>query len=158
MLREITPHMQVYEASIHYSLIRLGHDSPLDSPAKIVDYMEGSFEDAPCQESIWVICLDRRNRPISRTRVTLGTLTGTFAHPREVFRVAILAAAASIALVHNHPSGDPSPSNADRAVTRQIRDAAEIMQIDLIDHVIIGDKSGDPIGRGYFSFRDAGLL
>jgi DNA repair protein RadC len=61
-------------------------------------------------------------------------------------------------VAHNHPSGDPGPSQADIHVTRTLREAAKILQIDLLDHVIVGDVKSDPQARGYYSFREAGLL
>jgi DNA repair protein RadC len=80
-------------------------------------------------------------------------------HPREVFKPAILASAASVVVSHNHPSsGDPHPSSADLQVTRQLREAAQVLGIDLLDHVVVGTKEGDPAGKGYYSFREAGLL
>src|SRR5882724_6894829 len=130
--------MQIYEASIQYHLVRLGDEQPLETPDKVVRYMEGAFLDCPVQESFYVICLNQKSRPLSRTRITLGTLTSTLAHPREIFRVAILAAAAKIIVVHQHPSGDPGPSAADHQVTKQLYEAGKIMGIELIDHVVIG--------------------
>ena len=150
--------MQVYEARIEYSLIRLGDDEPVDTPEKVVRYMTGAFTDCPVQESFYVVCLNQKSRPLSRTRITLGTLTSTLAHPREIFRVAILASAAKIIVAHQHPSGDPGPSAADHLVTKQLHEAGKIMGIELIDHVVIGTKEDDPTRRGYFSFRQAGLI
>ncbi len=150
--------MQVYEASIQYHLVRLGHEEPLNTPPKVVDYMAGAFDDSPLQESFYIVCLNRKNRPLCRHRISLGTVSGTLVHPREVFRVAVLASASAIVAVHNHPSGDPAPSAADVQVTRQLREAAKTMQIDLLDHVIIGTKEDDPTARGYHSFREAGLI
>ena len=88
----------------------------------------------------------------------MGTATATLAHPREVFRVAVLASAVAIVCIHNHPSGDPSPSAADVAITRQLHEAGNLMEIELLDHLIIGNQEDDPNGRGYFSFREAGRL
>jgi DNA repair protein RadC len=79
-------------------------------------------------------------------------------HPREVFREAIRAAASAIICAHNHPSGDPAPSAADIRVTRQLREAALTVEIDLLDHVIVGSPVADPAGVGWYSFRSAGLL
>lgn len=73
----------------------------LNTPDKIADYMRDAYAKIPLQESFWVICLDRKNKPISRTMISLGTLTSTLAHPREVFKIAILASAASIIVSHN---------------------------------------------------------
>jgi len=109
-------------------------------------------------EKLWVLCLNRKNRLIKRVEVTSGTATGSLVHPREVFRSAIREAATAVICVHNHPSGDPAPSSADLQVTRRLREAAVAVDIELIDHLILGTKTADPAGRGYYSFREAGLL
>jgi DNA repair protein RadC len=91
--------------------------------------------------------------------VTSGTATAALAHPREVFREALRHNATAIACVHNHPSsGDPAPSAPDVNVTRQLREAAKAVDIELVDHVIVGRPEADPLGLGYFSFRQAGML
>ncbi len=95
-----------------------------------------------------MLLLDGRHRLIAAEEVSVGTLTASLVHPREVFRDAIRNAAAAIVLVHNHPSGDPGPSAEDRAVTRRLRSAGELLGIRVLDHVIVAD-------RGYFSFREA---
>jgi DNA repair protein RadC len=97
-------------------------------------------------------------RLIKRVEVTSGTATGSLVHPREVFRTAIREAATAVICVHNHPSGDPAPSSADLQVTRRLREAALAVDIELTDHLILGTKAGDPAGRGYYSFREVGLL
>ncbi|HTB79566.1 MAG TPA: JAB domain-containing protein [Opitutaceae bacterium] len=150
--------MQVYEASIKYHLVRVGQEAALDRPEKIVEYMQGAFDEAPVAEMFYVVCLNRKNRPLCRSRITLGTATAALAHPREVFRVAVLASATAIVCVHNHPSGHPGPSSADIAITRQLRDAGRTMDIELLDHIIIGTKEDDPAGLGFHSFRSAGLI
>jgi DNA repair protein RadC len=109
-------------------------------------------------EKFWVLCLNRRNRLRKRVEVSSGTATAALAHPREIFRAAIREAAAAVVCAHNHPSGDPSPSAADIQLTRQLREAAAAVDIPLLDHVIIGRRGADPLGRGYYSFREAGLL
>ncbi len=109
-------------------------------------------------EKFWVLCLDRRNRLRKRVEVSSGIATAALAHPREVFRAAIREAAAAVVCAHNHPSGDPSPSAADIQLTKQLREAASAVDIPLLDHVIIGRRGADPLGRGYYSFREAGLL
>jgi len=110
------------------------------------------------QEGFYVILLDRKNHPLGRVLVTLGTLTSSLVHPREVFRPAILASAASVILAHNHPSGDPTPSSADIQVTRQLREASRAVDIEILDHVIVGSQESDPAKVGHYSFRNAGLL
>ena len=109
-------------------------------------------------EKFWVLCLDRKNRLLRRVESTSGTATSSLVHPREVFREAIRLSASAIIAVHNHPSGDPAPSRADIKVTRQLREAASVIGIDLLDHVILGQKSKDPQGIGYYSFNEAGLI
>lgn len=109
-------------------------------------------------EKFWVLCLNRKNRLIKRVEITSGTATSALAHPREVFRAAVRESATAITCVHNHPSGDPSPSAPDMNVTRMLREAAKAVDIQLMDHVIVGRASSDPLAKGWFSFRDAGIL
>src|SRR5829696_496726 len=142
--------MRVYEAKMVYSLIALGEEVRLDRPAKIAEYLHSAFEENPMQEAFYCVYLDRKNHPLGRHLITLGTATGTLVSPREVFRGAILANAVALCVAHNHPSGDPSPSSADVQVTRALREAAKILQIELLDHVIVGDAKSDPQGRGFF--------
>lgn len=109
-------------------------------------------------EHFWVLCLDRKNRLLRRVEATKGTATNSLVHAREVFREAIKLSATAIIAVHNHPSGDPAPSRADIHVTRQLREAAKVIGIDLIDHIIVGEAAKDPNRLGYYSFNDAGLI
>ena len=146
--------MRIFEASIRYTLVRLGEDESLDSPAKVAEYLGGVFEPYPTQEAFFVICLDRKNHPICRSLITLGTLSSSLIHPREIFRIAILASASAIVVAHNHPSGDPTPSEDDIKISRQIKEAGKIMGIELMDHVIIGDTEQNR----YYSLAQNGLL
>ena len=109
-------------------------------------------------EKFWVLCLNRKNRLLKQVEITSGTATSSLAHPREVFREAIRHGATAVVCAHNHPSGDPAPSAADVQVTRQLREAARAVDIELLDHVIVGRPAADPRGLGYYSFREAGLL
>lgn len=109
-------------------------------------------------EKFWVLALNRKNLLIKQTEVTSGTASSSLVHPREVFREAIRLGALSIIGVHNHPSGDPSPSSADIQVTRQLREAAKTVGIDFLDHIILGKPNVDPAHRGYYSFREGGFL
>ncbi|HQD76774.1 MAG TPA: JAB domain-containing protein, partial [Bacillota bacterium] len=92
-----------------------------------------------------------RNQVIGVDRVSVGTLNSSAVHPRELFRNAIKRSAASIILVHNHPSGDPTPSREDVEVTGRLIDAGKIIGIDVLDHIIIGDNR-------FTSFKARGLL
>lgn len=109
-------------------------------------------------EKFWVLCLNRKHRLLKCVEISSGTATSALAHPREVFRAAIRESASAVVCAHNHPSGDPAPSAQDMQVTRQLRESAKIVAIDLLDHIIIGRAGADPTGRGYYSFRDAGCL
>lgn len=139
-------------------LIQQGSDAPVLGRAELVaDYFQAITVGLQV-EKFWALCLNRKNRLLRRIEVTSGTATNSLVHPREVFRDAIREGAAALICVHNHPSGDPAPSAADIQVTRQLREAAKVISIDLLDHVIVGRKHADPSGLGYYSFRSAGLL
>lgn len=100
-------------------------------------------------ECFLALLLDGRHRVIAEAVISQGTLTASLVHPREVFRPALRESAAAMVLVHNHPSGDPSPSPEDREVTRRLSEAGELLGVRVVDHVVVAE-------RGYHSFRDAG--
>ena len=102
-------------------------------------------------EEFHVLTLDTQNRITRDLLITRGLLNSSLVHPREVFRAAIAEAAASVIVVHNHPSGIPAPSADDRAVTRQLVEAGRLLDVPVYDHVIVA-------GDRYFSFAEAGLL
>lgn len=94
------------------------------------------------QEEFHIVTLDTKYQPITTHRITVGTLDASLVHPREVFRPAIRDAASAVLLVHNHPSGDPTPSNEDRQVTRQLEKAGQTVGINVLDHIIVaGDTA-----------------
>lgn len=94
------------------------------------------------QEEFWIVSLDTKNVPIDCHQITVGTLRNSLVHPREVFRPAIRDAANCIIAVHNHPSGDPTPSDQDISVTERLEQTAEVVGIPLIDHIVVGaDKA-----------------
>ncbi len=103
------------------------------------------------REAMWVTCLDAKNRVTCLSQVSLGTLSAAPVHPREVFKIALMANAHSVITVHNHPSGDPTPSPEDRAITAQLKSASQILGVKYLDHLIVGE------GR-YYSFADEGGL
>jgi DNA repair protein RadC len=102
------------------------------------------------EERLGIVMLDAKLRVIRIELLSVGTLHATAVHPREVFRAAALASASCIAIFHNHPSGDPYPSEADVAITLQVVAAGEVMGIEVVDHIILGDGC-------WFSFRKAGV-
>jgi DNA repair protein RadC len=102
-------------------------------------------------EEFHLLALDSQSQVLRDVLVTRGLLNSSLVHPREVFRAAIAEAAAGIIVAHNHPSGDPTPSAEDRAVTRQLSDAGRLLDLPLYDHVIVA-------GDRFFSFSSEGLL
>jgi DNA repair protein RadC len=146
--------MEVARRAISFPAI----ESPVLSRADQIAASLQSVASGLDVEKFWVLCLNRRNRLRKRVEISSGTATAALAHPREVFRSAIREGASALVCVHNHPSGDPSPSAADIQLTRQLREAAAAVDIPLLDHVIVGRRGADPLGRGYYSFREAGLL
>jgi DNA repair protein RadC len=124
--------------------------APVRSPRDVAALYAPRLEDLPVEE-FHVAVLDSQHRLERDVTVTRGILNSSLVHPREVFREAIAERAAAVILVHNHPSGDPSPSADDRAVTEQLVAAGRLLDIPVHDHVIIGR------GR-YTSFAEAGLL
>ena len=133
-------------------------DAPLLNRADLVAAYFQPFSFGLEVEKFWVLCLNRKNRLLKRVEVTSGTATSSLAHPREVFREAIRESATAVLCAHNHPSGDPAPSSADIKITRQLREAGHAVDITLLDHVILGSSVADPLGRGYYSFRESGLI
>ncbi|UCD24231.1 MAG: DNA repair protein RadC [Gemmatimonadota bacterium] len=119
-------------------------------PADVHRWCEPLMSDLTVEE-FHLLALDAQNRITRDILITRGLLDSSLVHPREVFRAAIAEAAAGVIVVHNHPSGNPTPSADDRAVTRQLVDAGRVLDIPVHDHVIVG-------GDQFFSFSEAGLL
>jgi len=132
-----------------------------DAPHKIADLWKKEVTKSdwfdPDKEALVVFTFNTRLRCTGFFLVALGTLNETCAHPRDILKPAIAASAYTFAIAHNHPSGDPSPSEADRKLTRRIREAGELLGIALLDHVIIGEPAPDR-ALPYFSFRECGLI
>ncbi len=118
----------------------------ISSATDVYNLMKDKFFQAK-KEYFYILLLDIKNRLIKEIKVSEGILTASLVHPREVFNPAIKESAASIILIHNHPSEDPKPSREDIEITNQIRQAGNILGIKVLDHIIIG-------GRNYFSFAE----
>lgn len=116
-----------------------GKKPVIKSPEDVVRLVKGELKDKK-KEHFFVILLDTRNQYLGKEKVSIGSLDTSIVHPREVFKPALSVSAASIILAHNHPSGDPQPSEEDIKLTKRLVEAAEIMGIDVLDHIIIGDK------------------
>jgi DNA repair protein RadC len=127
----------------------------IDSP-ELVNELVGPEMRRLRKESLRVILLDTRYHLIRVEEVSIGSVNESIAHPRDIFRPALVCSASAVIVVHNHPSGDASPSQTDHSLTRRLAEAAELLQIKLLDHIIIGAPAeGSP---GYFSFKEAGVL
>jgi len=118
----------------------------ISSAMDVYNLMKDKFFQAK-KEYFYILLLDIKNRLIKEIKVSEGILTASLVHPREVFNPAIKESAASIILIHNHPSEDPKPSREDIEITNQIKQAGNILGIKVLDHIIIG-------GRNYFSFAE----
>ena len=132
----------------------------MDSPEVACDLWQEVVADDPShepdKEHLIAVLLNTKMRVIGYHVVSVGSLNEAVAHPREIFRAAILAGAFGMVLMHNHPSGDPTPSEADRRLTRRIQEGAKIVDIHLFDHVVIGSAEAGDVP--YYSFRKSGLL
>lgn len=106
-------------------------------------------------ERFYAIYCDAKGRPLAIAQISEGTLTSSLVHPREVFAPALALRAACIVIAHNHPSGDPEPSDADREATRRLERAGRLLGVDLLDHVVVASINGK---ASHVSFLDRGWL
>ena len=121
----------------------------ISSPEDVDGLLRGRIANLD-RENFVVVLLNTKNEVIEFPTISVGTLSASLDHPREVFKPAIRASAAGVILAHNHPSGRVEPSREDREVTGRLKEAARIIGIEVLDHVILGD--------GYFSMKEHGLL
>lgn len=132
------------------------HSRPLErrraiaSSRDVAAALTGRFA-AESREHFMALALDAKNQPLAQLTIAIGGLTACAVQPADVFRPVLQAAAVSVIFVHNHPSGDPTPSEADLAITERLCRAGEVLGIAVLDHVVLG-------GKDYFSFADAGIL
>lgn len=125
-------------------------DMQVTSSQAIGEYLISEFKGKE-QENFILICLDTKNNIIKKKTLYTGGLSSCIVEPRDVFREAIKCSSARIIIAHNHPSGNPEPSQADFATTRRIEESGELMGIDLLDHIIVGDNR-------FVSMREEGGL
>jgi len=118
------------------------------APQQVADTFQFLMKET--KEMFITLHLDGKNRIICMDLVSIGSLNQSIVHPREVFKTALLSNAAAVILIHQHPTGDPSPSSEDIAITRRLKEAGDLLGIKVLDHIIIGD--------GYLSFVERGLL
>lgn len=128
---------------------------PVEQPEDVYRLMSPTLQSL-ARESLYVILVNTRLRVTGTHEISRGTVNETVAHPRDIFQPVILNDSYGFLLVHNHPSGDPTPSQADRTLTRRVAATAETMQVRFLDHIIIGHPGHHH--EPWFSFREAGLL
>jgi len=128
---------------------------PLGTPGEVYAFIGPELRALP-REVVRLLLVDTRGHLIRMEEISTGSVNETVAHPREILRPAVTHSAHAFILVHNHPSGDPTPSAADRQITRRISEAAAVFQIKFNDHIIIGHPQNG--NAPYFSFREAGIL
>ncbi len=126
-----------------------------NQPQHAFEYWHANIATGPLYnpevECFVVLILNTKYRVRGHNLVSIGSLNETIAHPREVFRAAVIGAAYGVVLMHNHPSGDPQPSDADMRTTRTMVEAGKILRIEVTDHIIVGYNK-------YYSFREAGII
>lgn len=127
-------------------LVSNGYTNTIETASDVFNIYSHKFVNEK-KENFMVLCLDKKNNIIKEESVSIGTLDSSLVHPREVFKSAIKESAYSIILIHNHPSGDCSPSAQDMEVTRVLMKAGETLDIPIVDHIIIGKDN-------YFSFKE----
>ena len=132
-------------------------DAPvLDTPERVADFLREANR-VYTVENFQVVFLNTRRRLMSVENISQGTLDTLLVHPREVFAPAIAKRAAAIILVHNHPSGDPTPSEADIKVTRDLIRVGQLLKIEVLDHIILGKRTEER-PRDFVSLREAGYF
>lgn len=142
---------EIHAAALsHLRAYRIRRGRALSSPALVREYLAVAYG-ARESELFGTLMLDQRNQLLGVAELFNGTIGGASVHPREVVKTALAANAATVVLFHNHPSGNPEPSNADEIVTRRVRDALGLVDVRVIDHVIVA-------GDAYVSFAERGLL
>jgi DNA repair protein RadC len=153
---DTTMTMRLRELTLRYSAVNDAGGSPLlvgktiERPSDAAPALVSLLQHEAVEVFV-VLCLSTKRRVLGYYEVSRGTLDSTLVHPRDVFKVAVLANAAAIIAAHNHPSGDPSPTREDLAVTRRLVSAGEILGIEVLDHIVIGDE-------GWVSLHGAKLI
>lgn len=124
--------------------------STVHSPIDAVSILQPMLEDCD-REKFIALLLDTKNHVVAANTVSIGTVNASLVHPREIFKVALLCNASAVILAHNHPSGNPTPSHEDIDITNRLKKAGEILGIEVLDHIIIGDNT-------WTSFKEKGLI
>lgn len=142
--------MAAFELAKRLAESRMEYHGVVNCPEDAAQLVLGDLSFAD-KEHFMIIMLNTKNRVIAKKVVSIGHLQAALVHPREMFKEAIKRSSAALILVHNHPSGDVTPSKEDIATTKRLREAGDVLGIEVLDHIIVGDNR-------FFSFREHGLL
>ncbi len=142
--------LAAFELGKRLQTARLTEDQALSSPQEVAGFLMPRLRFLD-QEHFLTLHLNTKNRLLSMETISIGTLDASLVHPREVFKAAIRQSSASLILAHNHPSGDPRPSQEDIKLTHRLKESGELLGIPILDHVIIGDHK-------YYSMKEEGLI
>jgi DNA repair protein RadC len=140
----------IHQVSRRFLRDKMMEKTVCHSSQEVFDYLYHSIRDS-LKEMFKVLFLNAKNNVIEENTIFVGTVDSSAVYPREVIRLALKNNASSLIFVHNHPSGDPEPSESDKDITRELVFAANIMQLKVLDHIIIGNNR-------YFSFADKGFI
>jgi len=138
------------ELANRYKSRRIERNERYTSPEQVFEHFHLSYRDRR-KEYFMALLLDGKNRVIREVRISEGSLNQSIVHPREVFSPAVRESAAAVILVHNHPTGDPTPSREDIEITKRLKEAGDLIGVKVLDHIIIGDGA-------YLSFSFKGML
>jgi len=133
----------IVKKGLKFMMVKEATEEKLNSPEKVYRFMLG--EAKIDRECVWVLHMNSKLRLIEKELVSMGTVDGAHAHPREIFKKAILNSSSSIIVVHNHPSGDPVPTEEDKKVAKRLKQSGEILDIPVRDFIVISSE-------GYTSF------
>jgi len=136
--------------STHYAKEKLPKKITFDSPQVVANFLQEKIGREK-KEHFYILALDSRNNLIKMNNVSTGTLDASLVHPREVFKEAIQSSAAQVIIAHNHPSGDPEPSEGDLVITNRLVEAGKILEIAVVDHIIVTNNN-------FLSFKERKLL
>jgi len=137
----------VKENAVNYPI----QNAKMTNPQQPADLMRAVFQaDKQTEEYLHMLCFDTAMHLIGVFEISHGTVNASLVNPREIFQKALLCNAVNLILVHNHPSGDVTPSKQDMDITKQVKDAGSLLGVPMLDHIIVGD--------GYFSFHERGVL
>ena len=137
------------EIKVSYTCKHLGPE--ITNSRAVFDLMQPNWLDIDYTESFYVVLLNRSNKVIGISKISIGSISGTIADPKKIFQIALKANSSGVILCHNHPSGNPNPSSNDDNITRKCVEAGRFLDLPVLDHIIITRTK-------YFSFADEGRL